>query len=447
MYIFSQFFNYFSLTKVLQSDSKYVLLLRGKYFNQNVVLKCHLVHTFGEDVWHFAKQSASMYEIEMYRHAVSKLSRDFFSQHIGTTIKKWQFKDLQAISSETLGPAEALILNWCKTFPFESIEDFNDGVRILISVDAGQNSVYQHLSGKTNEIELANFVIQTTVALNQMSEAHVVHGDLRWANIMYPVSDACRYFDVKHQTFCQTIVNEHCVPMANTIKILDWDNGFSSDVPDETQRLVFQTYHVSETTNMNGIYDKLGFLRLLHLYFPYVYLDDDDLYSLEPAFTSYVYFCPVQRKLLYQISEKPGRSKYTWPDIKRLEDAINKVLQQVYTQAVDVALRRRRSFTRDTFCLAVEGDNMEVIRDAFRFPHFLDLDGRCFLQLALAATARYRNNVEPHFYGGVVFVLTGETAVGLEMMGISADSQEQHSLRMFVKKCVSGTDAFSTVLL
>ena len=424
--------SFFSVTKKLKSNSKYVLLFRGKLLGTNVLLKCHLIHTFEDEIKHIVEQSVSAYGIEMYEHAVPKLRQDFFTRHVGTMVKSWQLKDLRSIfiDSQTSVPTEKLIFDWCRAFPFKSVDHFNGGVRVSVSVDAGEHSVYDHLSGQTQKVELARFVIQMIVALRQMSKANIVHGDLRWENIMYPVNDGTnKFFDVKHECYCQAVVNEFCVFMPNVIKISDWDDGFSPDVPDATQRQLFRAYHVSKTTKINDVYDKLGFLRLLHRYFPCAYVDSKEITSLEPLFSSYVYVCPSTREPLYEKTAVKLSDK--WVDRFVM---IDKVLQKVYARAVDEVLRWREHETSDRFCLAVEGDNTEIIRQLFRYPYFLDLNRNCFFQAAVAATARFRNNVNAEFYGGVACALNGNVPLGLEMMGISATLRERTFFEHVIKQ-------------
>ena len=125
-------FSSFSAPRVAKSGSKYVLRIRGRYAGTNVALKCHLIHTFENDIKHIVKLSGSAYDIEMCEHAIFKLPEHFFARHRGATVVNWRFANLRANLGETrtLEPTEKIILEWCKSFPFESVDQLNCGVRV-----------------------------------------------------------------------------------------------------------------------------------------------------------------------------------------------------------------------------------------------------------------------------------------------------------------------------
>ena len=428
-------FSSFSAPRVAKSSSKYVLRIRGRYAGTNVALKCHLIHTFENDIKHIVRQSDSAYDIKMCEHAIFKLPEHFFARHRGATVVNWRFANLRANLGETrtLEPTEKIILEWCKSFPFESVDQLNCGVRVSMSVDWGERSVHDHLSGRTHKLELARFVTQMIVALKQMGYADVVHGNLRWENIMYPANDSVeQFFDLKHECWRQKIVNQHCVRMPNVIKIADWEDGFSADVPEATQRRLFRAYHVSNATEIKTIYDKMGFLRLIHRYFPQTYLKLEEIESLEPLFSEYAYVCPSTREFLYAKTAVKMLDKRV--DARKIKLAVEKILRQVYARAATDVIQHRIYEVSEKFCLAVEGDNVDVIRKCFQYPYFFLLNSNCFYQAAVAATARFRNDVNPDFYGGVACVLNGNVELGLQMMGVTATLEQVTSLEYLIQQ-------------
>lgn len=433
-------FSSFSAPRIAKSGSKYVLRVCGRYACTDVALKCHLIHTFENDIKHIVKQSGSAYDVEMCEHAVSKLPEHFFVRYLGTKVVKWRLADLRANldQTSTLEATEEIILEWCKSFPFESVDQLNCGVRVLMIDDWGEHSVYDHLSGQTHKLELARFVTQMIVALKQMANADVVHGNLRWENIMYPANDgADMFFDLKHECWRQTIVNQHCVRMPNIIKITDWEDGFSPDVAKATQRQLFRAYHVSKKTAIGSIYDKIGFLRLLHRYFPWTYLNPDDIESLEPIFSEYAYICPSTREFLYEKTAVKMLDEHF--NAQKIKLAVEKILRQVYERAVTDVIYHSIYETSEKFCLAVEGDDIDFIRKSFQYPNFYYLNSNCFYQAAVAATVRYRNAVNPDFYGGVVCVLNGNVKLGLQMMGVTATTEQIMRLELLIQQRFSKT--------
>ena len=424
-------FSSFSAPRVVKSNSKYVLTLRGRYAGTNVALKCHLIHTFENDVKHIVEQSSSAYDIEMCEHAIFKLPEHFFARHLGATVVNWRFAEL--LDSRAIESTEKIILDWCKSFPFESIDHFESGARLTMSVDWGEHSVYDHLARRTHKLELARFVAQMIVALKHMEKADVVHGNLRWENIMYPENDGVdQFFDLKHECWRRTIVNQHCVRMPNIIKITDWEDGFSFDVPEATQRQLFRAYHVSKATEIKKIYDKIGFLRLLHQYFPRTYLNPEEIISLEPLFSEYAYICPSTHEPLYEKTAVKMLDERV--DAQKMILEVEKVLRRVYARAATDIIYHRINETSENFCLAVEGDNVDVIRQSFQYPFFFLLNSNCFYQAAVAATARFRNDVNPDFYGGVACVLNGDVKLGLQMMGVSVTLEQATSLEYLIRQ-------------
>ena len=95
--------------------------------------------------------------------------------------------------------------------------------------------------------------------------------------------------------------------------------------------------------------------------------------------------------------------------------------------------------TSEKFCLAVEGDDIDFIRKSFQYPNFYYLNSNCFYQAAVAATVRYRNAVNPDFYGGVVCVLNGNVKLGLQMMGVTATTEQIMRLELLIQQRFSKT--------
>lgn len=418
---------WFVLDEILPSESRYVFFMRGKVktHGQRVVLKCHLVFPFVEDGVHYLKGELSMYERAVYRHAVPELENpDLFVRYVGSTTRRYNFKTLDEVSAKDMGPADAALLEWGRRFPFRKAEDLNHGINILMTVDEGKVSAKDFIV-KTRVLKsrLAEFIVQIVSAVDMLAEKNVVHGDLRWSNVMYP-SAAIEplYFNLGTRFFEKEVRDEHCVRVSRVVKVFDWDNAFYPEMPSYVNRLVYQSYHASHKTNMNKIYDKIGFLRLLHKYFPTVFFDDKDAATMEPAFSRYAYKDKRDGRILYQISQK-GDGDEEWPEIETISSAVNAVIQKVYYEACKTLIDKRKLKTRERFELAVEGDNIEALRKYLSYPHFKDLNLASFLLLREFVNKRIKHDSgrRDTFYGGVALVMEGaaeeDARKGLELMG------------------------------
>ena len=425
----SQVDEWFHLDEVLPSESRYVFFTRGrmKTCGQRVVLKCHLVFPFIEDGVHYLKGELSMYERAMYRHALPKLENpDLFVRYVGSATRMYTFNTLDEVSAKDMGPADEALLQWVRSFPFKRVEDLNHGINILMTVDEGNVSAKDFIvRNRVVKSRVAEFIVQIVSAMDMMAEKRIVHGDLRWSNVMYP-SAAVEplYFNLGTRFFEKEIRDEYCVRVSRVVKVFDWDNAFFPDMPSYVNRIAYQSYHVSNKTNMNGIYDKIGFLRLLHKYFPTAFFDDEDAATMEPAFSHYAYQDERDGRILCQISQKDDGDE-KWPEIETIFSAVNAVIQKVYYQACKTLIDKRKMKTRERFELAVEGDNVEALRKYLSYPHFKDLNMASFMLLRNFVNKKIEHNFgrRDTFYGGVALVMESvaekDARMGLELMGVA----------------------------
>ncbi len=192
----------------------------------------------------------------------------------------------------------------------------------------------------------------------------------RWNNVLLP--KRARYFHLKRKVLIDEQEDEYAVPVNNVVQIFDWDHAFFWAMPEHDRGRISETYHASYETNMNDIYDKLAFLRLLHRYFPCKFMDESDVDTMQPAFYDYVYRDPDSGKALSQISQK-GIGEPTWPGISDMRRAINEALHKVYVTASRTIVAHRVYLNRQKLLLAVEGDNPEGMKAMLRKPFVLDL--------------------------------------------------------------------------
>ena len=412
--------DWFLMQEVITDTHPYVLLMRGilKTTGERVVLKCHVMAPFNEHTAAFLKGEMLLHECAMYEHAVRQLEdTGFFVSHVSTERKMWNFEDFLLTGAHDLAEADTALMLWMTRFPFRNIKEFNHGAKILVTKEEGRLDVNDYLQTTTRE-RLAAFVVQIMTALRFMATKGIVHGDLRWKNIMYPEAKETTFFDLHTGRLSPTCENEFCVRLHRIIKVFDWDNGFFSHMPEYRQKLMYQKYHVNEHTNMNGVYDSVGFLRTLWYYFPEVFVHSDDTQKLEPAFSKYAYRDPADGATLHQISQKGEEGDPEWPEIDRLRTSVAEVMKNVYDRAAKCLLYERGNATRAAFALAVEGDNIAKIRDVLTSPEVVDLDRETLQLFEKVASERQEHGVEQHFYHGALLALRGHFPLGLEHMNL-----------------------------
>jgi hypothetical protein len=407
--------SWFELDEIIETGLRGgVLILRGrtKMHDKKVVLKCSICAAYAEDAVSFTRGDLLAYEGMVYEHAVEKLE-DFslYVRFIARKSRKWSFLSFEEISAENMRKCDQLLLKWMQKFTFDSVEDFNYGANVTVTEDCGKNCFRKFFP--MSELSACTFVVQTVAALEQMSKIGLVHGDLRWNNILFPKSK--RYFDLRQKLVVDKQEDENTVPVDNLIKIFDWDHAYFSGMPVHGEKTVYEPYHTSARTNMNDIYDKLGFLRLLYLFFPGLFVHDEDVASLQPAFFEYVYRDPREGTRLYQISQK-GKGEPTWPDISILRSAVNQTLQKVYVSACYTMLAHRKNTSRANFRLAVEGDNSAKMKTMLQYPFFLDLNKEVIKASAAISAERVLHDPDDAFHKGWLTAVFDDVISGFAMM-------------------------------
>lgn len=355
-----------------------VLVLRGRLRenDEGVILKCRAMAPYAANATRVVQNELVRYEANVYAHALGANDRlrndEFFVSHVGTTRRRWRFETVEDIDANLpTGLADRMLLSWMRLLPYDSVDDLNAGAEIVVTRDAGEVTAWRHLvrRSSTTEEEVAGFVVQMLCALDVMADAGLVHGDLRWQNVAYPPipeEDGRRYFDLREERFTRERANEFCVEMSRAIKIFDWDNAHYEHMPDHAKKDVHLPFHASDATNMNRVYDKIGFLRLLWHHFPESsFLTDADVASLEPAFSEYAYHDPRDGAIARQVSQKGPSGDPLWPDVERLEIAVAETTRRAYVAAATILVAERKKRTRERFLLAVEGDNEEAIARFF----------------------------------------------------------------------------------
>lgn len=367
------------------SDNSIVLRGSTKKHIIPVALKCHA--TMSNDARQMVAQEPLTYEILVYDHAVTAVSApDFFVSSLGTVRRQWYFED-SAVSAEGLGPADTALLRWMLRFTYPSIDELNEGATILVMRDHGPTSVWRYFSRKRRDdilhLSLAAFVVQIISALDVMAAHGIVHGDLRWENILYPRVEELTYFDLTTRRYEKEWSNFSCVPVRRVVKVFDWDHAFFSHMPFDAKKKAQYSFQASEHTNMNSVYDTLGFLRLLYHHFPGVLLDAADTKDMEPAFTKYAYQDPRDGAILQQASDGACR----WQNIERVEEAVQAAKKTVYDRAAACLVTERRRRTTEAFELATEGGEMMRVVELMRTPRVHDLDHTSLETLREAARA------------------------------------------------------------
>lgn len=372
---------WFVLSEIVSSSpNDGALVLRGTLRRDGslVILKCRVVVPYAASARHVVRNELARYDANVCAHALSSLENDeFFAAHVGTTIRTWRFVDDDDVNKNPpRGVADRALLSWMRLFPYDSVDDLNAGAEISVTRDAGRVTAWKHLVRRPSatEEDVAGFVAQMLCALDVMENADLVHGDVRFDNVAYPPvpNGGKRFFDLRRERFVSTHENEFCVEMPRAIKIFDWNNAHYGRMPEDGKKGAHMPYHCTDVTNMNRVYDKLGFLRLLRYHFPgSTYVTDADVASLEPAFSEYAYVDPRDFKILHQVSMCHDNS---WPDIERLERALTDATRRAYVVAATILVAARKNRAREKFALAVEGDNVDEIARYASYPLANDLD-------------------------------------------------------------------------
>jgi hypothetical protein len=413
--------SWFELDEIIE-NGRGVLILRGrtKMHDKKVVLKCSICAAYTEDAFSFTRGDLLAYEGMVYEHAVEKLEHfSLYVRFVARKSRKWSFLSFEEISSENMRECDQLLLRWMQQFTFDSVEDFNYGANITVMEDCGKKCFRTFFP--MSKLSACTFVVQTVAALEQMSEIGLVHGDLRWNNILFPRRKC--YFDLRQKLIVDKQEDENTVPVDNLIKIFDWDHAYFSGMPFHGEKSVYESYHTSARTNMNDIYDKLGFLRLLYLSFPGIFMHDEDVASLQPAFFEYVYRDPHEGTRLSQISQK-GKGEPTWPDISILRSAVNQTLHKVYISACSIMLAHRNNTSRANFCLAVEGDNSAKMKTMLQYPFFLDLNKEVIKASAAISAERVMHDPDDAFHNGWLTTVFEDVILGFAMMGFECNFSE-----------------------
>ncbi len=369
-----------------------------------MILKCRAFAPPEGDPRLAFKTDLLRYESSVYEHAIEAGALDnpeFFAGLVAFRSRAWSFDALESVDARNFGTVDRCVLNWMRELPYDRAEDFNGGVDVLVLRDCGRTSFWSHASKHPDDTDADAFVVQMACALDVMCRAGLVHGDLRWENVAYekiPEGED-RFFDTRNERFVSSPSNEFCVELSRRIKIFDWDNAHFGAMPERHARRYRAKYHATSRTNMNDLYDKIGFLRLLHYHFPSDYLRPTDVASMEPAFSDYVYVDARDGAPMLQISQKGRRGDPTWPNVGELRRAVEAALARAYVEAATrlIALRKERENAR--FELAVEGDNVEGILEALRYPRIVDLDGFSFRTLETIAAERVKHGVNERVYG------------------------------------------------
>ena len=370
---------WFALDEIVSSSSsRRALILRGRIREDDepVILKCRAMCPYAGSARDVVRNELVRYEANVCAHALPVLSNDeFFVEHVRTTRRRWDFESVDDLErNPPAGTADRVLLRWMRLLPYDSVDDLDAGAEIIVTRDAGPTTAWRHLvrRSSTTEEDVAAFVAQMLCALDVMEDAELVHGDLRWQNVAYPPipPDGKRFFDLRAEGFVRENEKiEFCVEMSRAIKIFDWDNAHYGRMPDHAKKSAHMPYHCSDVTNMNRAYDALGFLRLLRHHFPETpFVSDETVASLEPAFSEYAYVDPRDGEIARQVSTRGPSGDPLWPEIERLERALDEATRRAYVVAAEILLAGRKRRAREKFLLAVEGDNVEEIARYARDP-------------------------------------------------------------------------------
>jgi serine/threonine protein kinase len=126
-------------------------------------------------------------------------------------------------------------------------------------------------------------VLQMVLALKYLAEKKIVHGDMHWDNVLYPsYSDLQHNDDFKDDSQLEILINDtQSIKTSRVIKIFDWDLSWDSDGLGAMRK---DLIGARDFSNLDEIYDKVGFLRSLlkHGYFvKTVHYDEEILAILE----------------------------------------------------------------------------------------------------------------------------------------------------------------------
>ena len=398
--------SWFILSQITQTTDRSIVL-RGRTVKNDipVALKCHA--TMSNDARQLIAAEPLMYEILVYKYALTTVSNtDFFVPSFDTVRRRWRFTDLSTVSAEGLGPADSALLGWMLGFTYASLDELNAGAVVLVMRDHGPTSAWRYFSKQTNtgeveERKIATFVVQMVGALEVMERAGIVHGDLRWENVLYPRVTEQTYFDLRTKKYEREWKDFYCVPVDRVVKIFDWDHAFFSRMPSHAKRKARHSFQVSENSNMKTVYDAMGFFRLMHHHFPGSFFDDADVESMEPAFTRYAYRDSRDGQEILQSSA----CNSAWPNIERLEKEVREKMRVVYERAAACLLAGRRTRTIRNFEIAVEGGELMRVVKMLRQPLVRDLDKSSVDMLREAARAS-SGLVDGDFYARALKILT-----------------------------------------
>lgn len=400
--------SWFVLSQITQATD-HSIVLRGSTakYDIPIALKCHTV--MSNDTRQLIAAEPLMYEILVYTHALTAVSdSNFFVPSFGTVRRRWQFTDPSAVSSEGLGIADSALLGWMLGFTYASVEDLNAGAVILMMRDHGPTSAWRYFSrasyaGEVAERSIAAFVVQMIGALEVMQRAGIVHGDLRWENVLYPRVAEQTYYDLGKKRYEKEWKNFFCVPVDRVVKIFDWDHALFVHMPSHAKRKARHSFQVTEDGNMKALYDVMGFFRLVHYHFPGTFLDDAEISSMEPVFTTYAYRDSRDGQEMLQSSACDS----AWPKIESLEKKVRDATTAVFERAAACLLADRRTKSKRDFELAMEGGEMMRVARMLRQPRVSDLDESSIDVLREAARAS-SGLAEGEFYARALTVLTRE---------------------------------------
>lgn len=403
------------MDQIVSDRGDRLLVLRGRLVigDEPVILKCRASAPPEGDRRLAFRTDLLRYESSVYEHAIGSGALDnpeFFAPLVAIKSRAWSFDALDSVDARNFGTVDRCVLNWMRGLSYDRVEDFNRGVNVLVVRDCGRTSFWGHASEHPDDTDADAFVVQMACALDVMCRAGLVHGDLRWENVAYekiPEGED-RFFDTRNEMFASSASNEFCVEFSRRIKIFDWDNAHFASMPERHARRYRAKYHASSRTNMNDLYDKIGFLRLLHYHFPSDYLRPADVASMEPAFSEYVYVDARDGAPMHQISQKGRRGDPIWPNVAELRRAVDAALARAYVEAATRLIAQRKERENARFELAVEGDNVEGILESLRYPRVMDLDGISFRNLETVAEERIKHGVNERFYAPLLRMARGK---------------------------------------
>jgi len=124
-------------------------------------------------------------------------------------------------------------------------------------------------------------VLQMVLALKYLAEKKIVHGDMHWDNVLYPsYSDLQHNDDWDYDSQLEILINDtQSIKTSRVIKIFDWDLSWDSDGLGAMRK---DLIGARDFSNLDEIYDKVGFLRSLlqHGYFVEGVHDDKEILDI-----------------------------------------------------------------------------------------------------------------------------------------------------------------------